>query len=744
MPRNLRVSLVLAAVAALLIGYIAFFERGTLSSGELEQRKDAALPEFVRARVAKIEIQRKGVVTVLERDPEDTDEGGLWRVTAPYRALADSETVNTLLGELDYLYARRRLSNLSAADRKNFGLDTPRARLWFTVGKVRVPVVIGNDSARGDGTYAQSTDRNGAFVVGRDLIETLDHQPGDYHTKELHEGVYASLTLALSFREARATYSMRKQPDGSWMLSPPLAGLISTPAVTEVVEAVRALRAKHFVEQDAKDLGRYGLSQPQFALTLTKKESFDSTQKDKAPTAKPKPVESEVELRVGNACADYAGERYFMFTDSNTVNCVADADLTKVRKSLAELREGRLLPYEDDDISSVRVERGTRKLVLTKNDKGFTYEITGATTQKGEARADAVADWFKALRAARAERFDAPSLAPQAAPTALRLHIERAQDKPAYDLRLETAHGPDLIAQRPNEPFGMVLPGSTAALLEPSSARFRELDVLALPEASLRALEIRRAGTAAPERLTRPDEKARFAVASPVQAPADSVELGEITRLLASLQAVRFASDAAEPAQGFATPWLTLTIDSVDAAKHKQRTTLLIANETEGGRFAQLSGLAGVFVVPSQFAAHLAEPLASRTLLAVPLERIVALDFDHAGRHVRIERNGQEFIAAAGSKLDPSAARGAAEAIATLRATQVTGYGPADASEGMQSPFATIAVTAHAENGPDQHFTITLGAETQAGARHARGNDQAIAFVVPKEAVEALLAALAQ
>jgi hypothetical protein len=744
MPRNVAISLALAGVAAALLGYIVFFERGTLSSGELEKRKESALPEFVRARVARIEIQRKGKITVLERDAESTDEAGLWRVTAPYQAAADSEAVDTLLGELEYLDARRRIANVSAADRKSFGLDAPRTRLWFTVGKTRVPVVIGNDTPRNDGTYVQSSDPSVAFVAGKDLIETLDHDPGDYHTKEVHDGVvYASLTLGLAFHDAEGTRAMRKQPDGTWQLSAPLVGQASAPAITELIDAVRTLRAKHFVEQDAKDLARYGLSEPRFELTLTKKEKFDTGNADKKPDApkKPEAAESQMTLRVGNACVDHPGESYLMFGAARTVNCAADTDLAKIQKPLPQLREGRILPFEDDEIAAVRVERGGDKLTITKNGNAFAYEVAhpGLGTDKGEARSDAVLDWFKALRAAQAERFDGAAIGAQPAAAALRVHVERTEGKPGYDLQVD-ARSSEVLVQRTGEPFSMVFAGSTTALLEPSSARFRKLEVLAVPEASLRAIELRRASTAAPERLERPDAQSRFAVVSPVHAPADSVELGELTRMLGNLSAVRFASDGVEAAQGLATPWLKLSVGSAGDKGSAQQRTIAIGDETEGGRFAQLDGVRGVFVIPTQFVAHVAGPLVSRTLLSAPLEQISAIEFVRGDDRVRVERRGDEFVATPEGKLSAAAARAAAEAVATLRASQVTGYGPAQPADGMKAPFASITVTARAEGQPEQRFTIELGAETADGSRHARRDDQQVGFVLPKRAIDALRA----
>src|SRR5689334_15568709 len=155
MSKHLRTSLLLGVVAALLLGYVLLVERGGVSSGEIEQHKDSAVPELVRARIARIEIQRKGVTTVLVRNPDESDERGLWRVEAPFAAKADGEVVDGVLNAFDFVTSRRRIEGISATDRKRFGLDAPRYRVKVTVGKTLVPIAIGNDSARGDGVYLQ-------------------------------------------------------------------------------------------------------------------------------------------------------------------------------------------------------------------------------------------------------------------------------------------------------------------------------------------------------------------------------------------------------------------------------------------------------------------------------------------------------------------------------------------------------------------------------------------------------------
>ena len=80
-----KTTVILALLAAAMLAFILIYERGTISSRELAQRRDRVLQRFVRDRVSRLEIQRRGKTTVLVREPDE--EGGLelgdWQVEEP-------------------------------------------------------------------------------------------------------------------------------------------------------------------------------------------------------------------------------------------------------------------------------------------------------------------------------------------------------------------------------------------------------------------------------------------------------------------------------------------------------------------------------------------------------------------------------------------------------------------------------------------------------------------------------------
>jgi hypothetical protein len=735
--RSARTSLILLALAAVLLGYILLVERGSVSSGEREQRKGNALPEFVRSAVRKLEVQRKGELTVLVRDADDKGEGGLWRVEAPYTARADQDVVNTLLGALETIDTRRRIDKVTAEDRKRFGFDSPRYRVWFTRGKLRVPLIVGGESPQADGVYVQSSDASVAFVVAKDLVPDLERDANDYHAKELHEGVLVSTAVAVGWRDADGARSVRKRDDGLWSLEPATSGLASLPAIEETINALDALRAKRFVAAKVTDAPRYGLDAPRLELEVRNMKYVDASAKP-APGAKPERHEVGTKLLVGSACDGHPGESYVRMEGGDGVHCALDADLAKLHKPLADLREARLLPFEDDAVQDLELTHGSRRLELKKNGESFTYTAWrgGAKVLEGAARDGSVSEWLKALRDTRATRFDAGDLGIVAQSELIVLKVARGAGKPPWETHLRVSSS-ELLAQRPGEANALAFPSGAIDVLEPEAARFRSLRALQLAESSLQALELRREREI--EHMVRAGQGSGYALDAPLHAPADPITVAELTRTLGDLTAVRFASDEALPAYGLASPALMLSLTRMPAAGAGAPAPLTLrigAPAPGGGSYAQFEGERGVFVLADAIVRILGERLVSRMLLATPLERIAALQLEAGGRELRVKRDGERFtLTGSGAQVPAASAQVMAQAVATLRAARVASYGAPASEHGFAKPFARLVVT---EVDGSTHV-LTFGADAGDGARYARRDAEPVTFVLPKASVSQLV-----
>jgi hypothetical protein len=120
---NQRTTIIFAIVTVILGGYIYLHERHTLTTGELQERHDRLLTRFVRARVTRVELRRGDTEVVIERDREEDEAVGEWRMMEPIEARTDGDNVDTMLGALQWARARQTLAGISAEDREAFGPD---------------------------------------------------------------------------------------------------------------------------------------------------------------------------------------------------------------------------------------------------------------------------------------------------------------------------------------------------------------------------------------------------------------------------------------------------------------------------------------------------------------------------------------------------------------------------------------------------------------------------------------------
>ncbi len=729
----MRATVILGVVSLLLLGFIVFFERGSLSTSEREGRKGRILEAFVRDRVDRIEIQRKGVTTVIERqeaNPEATDlfeNTGGYRVAAPYKAPADRDTVDSLLAALEWIAPRRSLGEASTEDLAKFGLDKPRYRVSFVVGRTRLGFSIGAPSSDGTGAYLLTTDDKRAYVIGKDLVEALDREPTDYHTKALHDGVASFTTEKLSLRDASGESVIQKKNDLLWLQRPEPV-LASEPALVEVVNALDALKATRLAAEKAGNLADYGLATPSLTLMVDSK-TFDPGQKDKSRI-------EHLELRVGKACASHAGESYVR-ANQGSIMCAADADLAKLRKTPAELRESRLLVLDDAEIRTIEIRSGKRELRVEEGkDSARRYRVLadGREVQSGDVDETALSDWLKLLRGAVAEAYeDDPSVSTGAPVTTLR--FERGKDKPAYEVQLGRVQGERVAVARGGEKVVAWYGKNVLDLATISGVRFRKPRLLEEDAGALTKLTIRGVDRTTEVVVKRGE---RFVLEEPTAVHGSEAErsaVDEIARLSAKLEAVRFVADGPAPEHGLGQPSYVLQTVFKSGKTH----TLKLGAAADEGRYAQLDAEPAVFIAANALVRQLETPLVSRSALAVPLEQLGRFTITSGGTTLRVEPEAGAFVAVTGAGRDPKLGEALARSIATLRAVRVTAYGKAAADEGMNEPALRVAIQLAGDAKGERTFTIgaAAGSEPDAGY-HARRSDLDVGFVVPKSALEAL------
>lgn len=671
MGRN---TIILGVIAAGLLAFILLYERDTLSSQDLDQRKNRVLPSFVRDRVTRIELLRDGRGVTLERAPDPLQEGvmGPWRETAPMQVAADQEAVDVLVGELEWLQPRRVFEDLRPEDQARFGFDKARIEVRYTVGKQRHSLRLGGEETTGLGLYARTDDKDVAYVVGKDLFEALDHDGGHFHTKELHKGVFvfAATAIVITTPEGPARAELR---DGTWWTGGSPKTVLSTTAVEEVVKGLDQLRAKRFVAAKITGPDSYGLANPAFALTVERKALPDS----------PPELSTPVTLRVGAVCGEHADEFYIQ-VEQGPIMCAAGEDLSKLRKSMEDLIERSPVPVDPSRLTEVVFRDATQTITLIHVEERWRLRQarSGKPPAEREADREAVKEWLSSLRALQFVGRGEPGGALPGEPLAtLEFKTSASKEAAAFGVRVALASDGQVHVLRDGESTALQFDAAAQALLTPMAARFRSLELVGASDASLTAMTVVRGNSR--ERVER--VAGSWKLTQPIQGDADPVVMSEVSHVLSGLSAVRFVADDPGPEHGLVSPQARVTFSIGETER-----VLLLGAATDGGLFAQLKGDPAVFLVPTRVLETAAQGFLAKTVLAIPSATIESVRFEQAAGVREIRRVGERFES---EGVNDAVVAAMIERLARLRVESFVHFGPAPIAEELERPRLSITVT---------------------------------------------------
>lgn len=755
---------VLAAITAVLLAFIVFYEQNTLSSGELESRRGQVLDRLIRSRVHGITLRRAGdVVVTLVRDQEieetlDTFDVGTWRLTAPVTGAADADAIDSLLLACEGLSARRTLEGVGADDRTRFGLDEPRLELTLEVADETQVVRVGADDEQLGATYVEVVGTGRVHLVGRDFFEALDQQTDHFRSKELFPELATRDVTALGVETrgedgamARAELSFTEQ---RWVASAPFTGWARKSTIDALFDALVDARVARF----AGDGGE--------ALVATPAARVEVTMRERDPEGRETGRLAHTTFVVGAACPAAAGaegeeavDLVAVRVDDGPIACVAAAAIQAVMTAPSTLRETRLVAVTEDQVERMLLAtRGetTREIELVRDGAEWQLREGESTRAADEA---AVAEYLRALRAQEAESFEpatdealaARGLATPAA--RVRLHRSDVEDLvETIDVGAEDTVG--VWVRRSGESVIARYVGAAAELLASSSLRFRAREIVTREPDDVLSLTISRGGVE--ERLA--TENGAWRVEAPHALAADRIATRDLVRALATLSAARWESESASPAHGLATPRIRVHLalregtvasddgedehdhegeeedDEPDAGPPQPLPTafdLRVGAATEGGAFAQVDGEPEVFVLAAEIVEALARPLVDREIVALDASAATQIRIVTATGTVAIDRVAGVWMNGS-APAAPDATERFVERLRSLRARTVAAYDPPAPS----SAVLTVEVT-----GPSGVRRLEIGTitgEGEAATAPARLSDVPVEFLLSAETVTAL------
>lgn len=336
-------TLIWAVVLLVVAAFYYFYE---VEGGKKRQ-------EAVRQRELLVHVVPDAVTGIVIKRPQETVRAekreGQWHITEPLAVPGDEQKYRELVryvADLRYI----RLVEEQPSTLEPFGLDKPPLEVHLTHQDTTPAATLrlGNANPTGGSYYVQVEGKPAVYLiasVAKDVLDAslyalrdktvLAFTPGDIQEIQVTHGETAPVTL-------------QRQEGDAWRLTAPVQAPADREQVSGLLQRLKDVRIKAFIEEQPADLASYGLQKPALQLGL-------STSTGQAgPT-----------LLLGNVDTHQQGV-YAKHGDAPRVFLLPQEFWDALPQTVAALRDKTLVRYEREHITRLELQFPTGTIVVTK------------------------------------------------------------------------------------------------------------------------------------------------------------------------------------------------------------------------------------------------------------------------------------------------------------------------------------------------------------------------------------------
>ncbi len=721
-----RTVVIILSLAVVMMAFILFFERDTMTTDQRMGRKNRVFVKYVQEQVEGLSLRNtNGEEIVIERRGESTDTSQpKWHLTAPRELPADKDQVTAVLSALDYLMRERTVSGKEVAGEAKYGLKTPRLKGAFTIRGRTTGFAIGAD-APGEKIYLGLDDRpDELYAVDRSFFKSMDKELGELRSKQIlsrslknaERITRAGEPSGLSLRRS-AQSPWQVQVEGSWIRA---AG----DRVEALFSTLENLRATRFIADDVKPsaLDQYGFKPKSRGVTL----GFAG--------------EQELTVLIGDPCPGSPHQVHVALKEGGTVSCVDDEFLKDVERPVDQFPELRTAVFREDSLDGLAIERGGNTLSL-KREEGQWRLVDDETPLEQEV----VHQLLHLLSDTRAKSIHVGAEAVEALGSPL-AKITLTDEEGDLVLSLHRDEKNQALAvRRGDEPVVLAV--------DPEFAEPIQADLLAFRARKIplgEAYDMEYLSITGPTRQTLEKSDGLWRLVAPVKTNADTTAVNKLADLMAELAVVRFVAPAAKKEHGLADPaWRIVARMVKDTADEPStdrtgtdEVTLEIGAAVPGeGWFARLSGEdRTVFVVGDDFLEAVRLPFVARDLFQIDDTDLVQLSLTASDDELLLAKENDQWVARDGRTIDR---QGVKRLVADLGGVKTTAALAFDSNnKGIAPHLLTVkSWTAEqlAQNAPSTFRVGRREESSQLAGYRAQLNDLAVTFELPRRLVDELV-----
>ncbi|MDH5763669.1 MAG: DUF4340 domain-containing protein [Nitrospinota bacterium] len=314
----------------------------------LNDLRNKALLDFVALDVTAVDLQYEKETQHLVK------EGGVWKLTAPVKALGDADEIsnflNSILSERIETFVAETMEDIDP-----IGLASPKIVLNIKAEKAKQSWTLKIGKQYDDHSYyAQRGEPENVITVSDSLVETLSRNPLNFMEKSLISFKEDEVTR-IENRDGNDIVQVVRDPGktGLWKFEASDTemvegmGAVDSATVNTLLLDLQEARIQEF--SPINNLKLFGLDNPQRTLIVFTKDGKQES------------------LSLGNPAKD---NRHFFVTRSRDQTIFKlDADtVKKIFRSRKDFKDKKLLKFKAEQVARIRMEYPDKTFELEKRD----------------------------------------------------------------------------------------------------------------------------------------------------------------------------------------------------------------------------------------------------------------------------------------------------------------------------------------------------------------------------------------
>jgi hypothetical protein len=726
------VNLALAAVAAALVVVVIVTSRH-VTTDEREARERNLLSAFREPAITRISLSRGDRRLVVQRSSEADAAESSWRLSEPIEEEAEAYAMDKLLGSLEFATWVRKIEP-EEIDRAAFGLDQPEWVLGVEMDQIRYELRLGKEAASPKGArylelLARGAPGSGVGVISRDLVSELGIDVADLRGRQIMPYLSDALR-AITLEGQGGLRRLSALGENRWRFDDMLGGVrVDREAFDSVLLQFARTKAEHFLELPAAER----------AIAEAGADSVRVTMIPKQPD-RPRGL-----VIVGGRCPASDNDVVALRKQPEPVAaCVPKSVMPGLITPAEALIDRSLFSLRKDEVESIAIVRGDRKLELERKKDGFVMRApvkADVELETGNQHLEAIVR----VRGTLIEKPDPKKLGLEPAKGRASVRSVAESDAKLIEETIEigapSADG-SLAVRRSADGAVLALDRDAARLLAADASLLRKRRLLDFAPSELLSVELESKGL---HQRIRREPSGSFTLELPKEASHDASLATALVDLLGSLEADRWVASADDGSFGLAAPTVRarITLEHKDGGTREH--ALSVGAATSGGHFSKLETeppLPGVFVLPRSTLETLQTPLLDRSLFMVAPDAAQRVVLTHRGGTLSLEKRGELWHA---EELSPARIAQIGEALASLRAEAAIRIGAAAPSEGFAKPELSVRVEPAPGPGAQKPWTFRIGAGDSwrgISVHFARRDGVDATYVIARSKLRAILDAL--